>query len=464
MTMPVGIPGPRPARSLGLGVLRLIVGITYVIYIAVSFFHSENFLFGLDALLATAFIFAITSRSFARRTAGQGYLLLLLAVYAACVLYAWVGKSAMSDMATLKTARNLLYCVAVFIVTLTYITTRERLKDLIKMMAMLTVLSAFYGLRQAIFGYWGFELERLALMGSSLAELLILGRARLTATFGDPLLCGFFMMTGLFVIRVRWALPMRSNGVRRFYAIGAAATFIVLIASLTRAPLLAFGVGSAAAIAIDFQFTRRSVGRIGWAVLGVGLFVGLVVWLFESGVLIDSTNPVLHFLDASISSVWSLVALFFGGGNEDNYFLVSQSKDMRALAWGQGMAFLASNPLGAGFSYGDRFSFAIGDTGLLQVALLIGVPGAFAYLALITHVLLKGWAQVRRAKRVDDRRIIAALFGLWIAFIVTTSISSLATTSVASVIMWLVAAALVNARVIFRDPSPAEAAVPDSRV
>ena len=448
-TAAVAMPAGRVRAPVGLTALRLIVGITYVIYIAVSFFKNENFLFGLDALLGVAVFFAVTSRAFAERTVAHGYLLLLLGVYAASVMFAWVALSTPAELAALKTLRNLLYCAGVFIVVLTYVTSRERLSSLVQLMAVLTVLSALYGIRQAVFGYWQFELDRLALMGSSLAELLTLGRARLTATFGDPLLCGFYMMTGLFVLRARWYTGPLTQRQRLFFKAGSIATFVVLVASLTRAPLLGFAVGSLAIMLTDFHLTRRSINRILGGVF-VGLaFIGVIVWIYESEVLANSVNPVLHFLDTSISSVWSLVALFIGGGNEDNYFLVSQSKDMRQIAWTQGLAFLASNPLGAGFTNLGIFTFALGDTGLLQIALLIGIPGALAYVAIAAAVFFRAFRHLRRLREVAARRIISALLGLWVAMMVTTAISSLATTSVAAVMMWLVAGALVNAPQIF---------------
>lgn len=445
----VALPVPRVHRSVGLLALRAIVASTYVIYIAVSFFRTENFLFGLDALLAVAVFFAVTSRAFAERTVAHGYLLLLLGLYLLSVMFAWAALSTPAELAALKTLRNLLYCAGVFIVVLTYVTNQERLASLVKLMAVLTVFSALYGIRQAVFGYWQFELDRLALMGSSLAELLTLGRARLTATFGDPLLCGFYMMTGLFILRARWHTSPLSRRQRLFYQAGSFATFVVLVASLTRAPLLGFAVGTLAILLTDFRLTRRSMNRIAGGVFAGLVFIGAIVWIYESEVLANSQNAMLHFLDTSISSVWSLVALFTGGGNEDNYFLVGQSKDMRQVAWTQGLAFLASNPLGAGFTNTNQFGFALGDTGLLQVALLVGIPGGLAYVAIAAVVFFRGFTHLRQTKQLEHRRIISALLGLWIAMIVTTAISSLATTSVAAVMMWLVAGALINVRFIF---------------
>lgn len=443
------LPARTTRRSVGLGAFRVLVASTYVVYIAVSFFRTENFLFALDALLVVAVLYALMSRAFAERTVAHGYLLLLLTLYVGSVLFAWVVLSPPGELASLKTLRNLLYCAGVFIVTLTYVTDRARLASLVRLMAMLSVFSAFYGLRQAVFGFWGFELDRLALMGSSLQEMLTLGRARLTSTFGDPLLCGFFMMAGLFLFRARWYVCDLSAWAKRFYQVGAFATFAVLVASLTRAPLLGFAVGVVAVLATDFRLTRRSLARIGWAVIAGLIFLGAVVWVVESGMLAGSENPVIRFLDTGLSSVWSLIVLFSAGGDESTYFLVGQSRDQRLAAWTAGIAYLSSYPLGAGFSNAGLFGFSLGDAGLLQVALLIGVPGATAYLTIIAMVFFRGYGHLRRTERTDHRRAISALLGLWIAILVTTGISSLATTSVASVITWLVAGALVNVRRIF---------------
>jgi len=448
VTSLAALPGARTAsRPTGLTAFRVIVASTYVIYIAVSFFKSENFLFLLDALLAVAVVFAITSRAFAERTIAHGYLMLTLAVYVAFVLFAWVALSAPTELAALKTLRNLLYCVGVFIVAITYVTDRTRLGALLSLMVVLTILSALYGLRQAVFGYWQFELDRLALMGSSLKEMIVIGRVRLTATFGDPLLCGFFMMCGLFFMRARWNMERPGRAMRLFYRIGAIAVFGVLVASLTRAPLLGLAVGFVAILIIDFRLDRRSLGRIGLAVLAGILFVGAVVWVVQSRMLEESENPALRFLDAGLTSVWSLIAMFLGGGDETTYFLVNQSRDARLNAWTNAFAYLMSNPLGAGFS--EVFNFSLGDTGLLQVAMLTGIPGLLAFLSVAALVFFRGFAHLRRSRRIEDRRAISALLGLWIAIFVTTAISSLATSSVAAVLIWLVGGALVNVSRIF---------------
>ena len=122
---------------------------------------------------------------------------------------------------------------------------------------------------------------------------------------------------------------------------------------------------------------------------------------------------------------------------------------MRQVAWTQGLSFLASNPLGAGFTSTGIFTFALGDTGLLQIALLVGIPGALAYVAIAAVVFFKAFRHLRRLREVEARRTISALLGLWVAMMVTTAISSLATTSVAAVLMWLVAGTLVNTPRIF---------------
>lgn len=437
---------------IGLVALQAIVASCYVIYIAVSFFHTDVFLFGLDALLGLSVLYALTSRAFGQYTTRNGLLLMTVLLYAGCALFAYVALSAPEALSAIKTLRNLLYCAAVFVVALTYVTSRDRLNSLIRIMAVLTVFAALYGLRQAIFGFWFFELERLALMGRSLQEFIFMGRGRLTSTFGDPLLCGFFMMVGLFVIRARLAATMTKQA-RWAYRLGGIATFAILVGSLTRAPLLGFVIGSMAMLILDFRLSRRSLARISGGVVTGVVVAALVTWIFESKVLANTGSPLLGQLQNGAESVWSLVALFSGGGDENTYFLVSQSKDARLIAWESGIQFLAENPLGAGFTNANIFEFAVVDTGLLQVALLMGVPGLFAYLLLTAIVFFRGAAHLRRLKRSEDRRVLSALLGAWVGMLVTTGISSMATTSVAAIITWLIGAALVNCRRIFSVPT-----------
>jgi hypothetical protein len=427
----------------------MMVAACYGIYILVSFFRSENFLFLLDAMLAIGVFFAITSRSFSRYTLRHGVVLLSCIGYAITVLLAWLVLSEAGSIEAMKTLRNLLYCVGVFIVALTYVTNRVRLERLVQVMAFLTVLSALYGLRQAIFGYWDFELERLAKMGSSLGEMLTLGRARLTSTFGDPLLCGFYMMAGLFVLRARRNLSVLPFKHRLGYGFGGMVTFVVLVATLTRAPLLGFFVGAGLVFAVEFQLTWRNLRRL---LVGTSLVVSAaatVTAVFSSGILADSENGTLRFLDAAVGSVWSLLVLFAEANDDETYFLVGQSRDQRLVAWGLGLDFLGKNPLGAGFTSNGMFPFALGDTGILQVPLLIGIPGFFAFLSMLTLPLFSGVRQLQRTRERRDRQSIAAFLGFWIAFGITTGISSLATSSAVAIVAWLFGAVLVNARIIF---------------
>jgi hypothetical protein len=430
----------------------MMVAACYGIYLLVSFFRSENFLFLLDAMLAIGVFFAVTSRSFARYTLRHGVVLLACIGYVLTVFIAWLVLSEASTVEALKTLRNLLYCVGVFVVALTYVTDRARLERLVKVMALLTVIAALYGLRQAVFGYWDFELERLAKMGSSLGELLTLGRARLTATFGDPLLCGFYMMAGLFVLRARRSVSDLPVHWRVLYGLGGMMTFVVLVATLTRAPLLGFFVGAGLVFLLDFNLTWRNVQRL---LVASGVFTtsaGIVTAMFSSGILANSKSGAVRFLDAAVGSMWSLLVLFAEANNDETYFLIGQSRDQRLVAWGLGLDFLGKNPLGAGFTSNGMFPFALGDTGILQVALLIGIPGFVAFLSMLALPLFAGWRELRRTRDRRDRQIIAAFLGFWIAFGITTGISSLATSSAVAVIAWLFGAVLVNARTIFASP------------
>lgn len=438
-----------PSSPIGLSALRLMVATCYFIYIPVSLFRSEFFLFLLDGLLAVAVLMALTSRAFTTHAARQGMVLAAMTAYTCCTLFAWLVLSDAATMDSLKTLRNLLYCVGTFVVALTYITDRRRLEVLLHLITVLTLFAALYGFRQAIFGYWDFEIERLAKMGSSLGEIIALGRRRLTSTFGDPLLCGFFMMTGIFSFRARKQIGTGGNWGRANYVFAAFASFAVLIASLTRAPLLGLFVGTGVAIFLNFKLTIRNLQRIFSATVSFAAFITVVLWAYESGVLANSTITAIRFLDSALGSLWSLLNLFASAQDVDTYVLVGQSRDARLRAWSEGLSYLANNPLGAGFTHSGTFSFAIGDTGVLQVALLIGLPGAFAFALLMLLPMLKGIRVLSVTEDHRDRRCLATILGFWVAFIVTTGISSLATSSVVSIIAWLFAAVLVNASVIF---------------
>ena len=429
--------------------LRLLLFLTFVIYLPVVIFKSDSFLLLLDLVVIFGTVVTVSSKKWIISLSKNSSIYAFFIFYIISVFLAFFLQSDISDFSALKNLRNLIFGVGVFIISSTYITDKVGLHALLRTILWGSLLVGLYGYRQMFFGYWDFELDRLALMGSSLKEMDVLERFRITSTFGDPLLCGFVMMVAVFVYLASRNMNLAPVITRAAHPMGLIIILGVLASSLTRAPLLGLACGMVVVVAFNFQLTPKRLLRGAFFLLLIILCISAITLIVESSLLADSNNYFIKVLNSALGSVWSLTQLFVSSETSSNYFLVEQSRDQRSEAWGKGLDYLMAHPFGSGLSDITIFDFSMGDTGILKIALLVGVPGALAMLAILVLVFIIGAYQVIFLVAIEEKKIAVLFLGLWVSILVTNGITSILDGSVASILIWTAAGININLSRIF---------------
>jgi hypothetical protein len=432
-----------------LKVLRLLLLLTFIIYLPVSIFRSDLFLVLLDLVALLGVAAAVKSKNWKISISNHFCIYALFLFYIICVFVAFFLQSDITDFSALKNLRNLIFGAGVFIISSTYITNKERLYALLRIILWGTLLTSLYGYRQILFGYFDYEFERLALMGGALKEMDALERFRITSTFGDPLLCGYFMMVGVFVYLASRQMNLVPVISRALHPLGLIIILGILVSSLTRAPLLGFVCGMVTVAVFNFQPTPKWIFRSVIYLVLIVLGISLIIFTIENGLLTGFNNHLIRVLNSALSSAWSLTQLFVERGTSNDPFLVEKSRDARLEAWGEGLDYLMAHPFGVGLSDSTIFDFSIWDVGVLKIFLLVGVPGGVAMLSILALVLAKSIGQVVHSFSSEGKEIAVLFLGLWVAIMVTNGISYILGGSVASILIWTVAGMTLNLRQVF---------------
>ncbi len=424
----------------------------FFIYIPISILKIDIFLFSLDIAMLIALLFTIFNETALKRVfGGKVSILVFIIIYVISVVLRFALDLLSFNMQMITVLRNHLFGIGVFVVSSVWINTQQRINVIIRIFVWGGFLAAIYGLRQLLFGFMQFEVDRLALMGASLKEMQVLGRVRMTSSFGDPLVFGFYMMIGIFyyyIARQKKLLPSLTS---KAHPVVLMLMVIGLLFSLTRAPLLGLICGGIFISIFSFRFTKRNLSVM------LKILFGLVIVLFSlnelvtSKILADSDDLILKALNNGTKSFWSLYQMAMT--TQENTYdtrMINLSKDSRLVAWEDGITYLVSNPFGAGLIDDSPFDFSVGDTGILSVGLRIGFVGLLAMVMIGFLVGFKSWIQIRSIPDLAYRRVAYIYLGMWVAIIITGAISSILVSSVLAVVIWTVAAILLNQGRIYR--------------
>jgi hypothetical protein len=228
--------------------------------------------------------------------------------------------------------------------------------------------------------------------------------------------------------------------------------FIGLIFSLTRAPLLGLFCGAILIFLLGFRLRKKTILTIFIALASVILFIVGIDLLVTSKVLASADNSLLQSINKGAESFWSLTQLVFGDQEDEAiYFLVNQSKDSRSNSWGLGISYLLSNPFGAGLTDRTNFTFSIGDTGILSLGLQIGVVGLISMIILIFMVGIYSLLGIKSIPNLNFRSQSYFFLGMWFSIIITGTISSILDSSVMAIVVWTIAAILLNQRRVYKN-------------
>ena len=425
----------------------------FFIYIPISILKTDLFLFSLDLTLLVCLLFTIFNEKVnSKLFGGKSLVMIFVLIYVISVLCRFCMDLLKFNLQMITVVRNLLFGMGVFVVASIWIDKQKRIDYITKIYVWGGILTAIYGIRQLLFGFMQFELDRLALMGSSLKEMNVLNRVRITSSFGDPLLFGFYMM-----ICTLFYFLARKRGIeniitRKWHPWTLILIFISLIFSLTRAPLLGLFCGAIFIFLFGFRLRKKTIATIFKFLAGVALLILGIDLLVTSKVLALSDNSFLQSINNGAESFWSLTQLVFGDQkDETTYFLINQSKDARSNSWSIGYSYLLSNPFGAGLTDRSDFTFSIGDTGILSLGLQIGFIGLISMIILIFMVGIYSWFAIKSVPNWNFRSQSYFFLGMWVSIIITGTISSILDSSVMSIVVWTIAAILLNQRKIYKN-------------
>lgn len=438
-------------RPLALWVIKVLLILPFVIYVPISVFRTDIFLFILDIVLLLGMLVTVMDTERTKWIfGGKKTVLVFVSIYVLAIIFRAVVDFASVSVQMLTVLRNLFFGMQVLIVSSAWINTQKRVDMVMKILVLGAFFTAIWGIRQLVFGFMGYELERLGKMGSSLREMEFMGRKRISSGFGDPLTFSFFLMMGLFAyshVRKRKQLLWLTKTLHPWSVM---VIFIALVLTLTRAPLLGLMVGAIVYMAFSLRITKKLITTVGLMALGLVLLVLGLNWLVESRVLADSESDGLRAIHGGLESFWTLFQLVNSEEmTPEMYFLVNQSKDARSNAWAEGVSYLLSHPWGVGFTGNTSFTFSIGDVGILRQGLEIGVIGIMSIVFLFITIALNGFADIKCIPNFEKRKQGYFFVAIWVSIFVVCGISAIIETSVIAIVIWTIGGILLNQKKIY---------------
>lgn len=441
----------KEPQPMAVWVIRILLILPFVIYVPISVLRTDAFLFILDISLVLGVLATLMDPERTKWIfGGKKSVLLFVFIYVTAIAIRAAFDFTAVSVQMLTALRNLFFGMQILIVSSAWINTQRRVDMVMKILALGAFFTAIWGIRQLIFGFTDYELERLGKMGSSLREMEFMGRKRISSGFGDPLTFSFFLMMGLFAyshVRRRKQLLWFT---KKMHPWSVLIIFMALILTLTRAPLLGVMVGVSVYMALSLRITRKLMIMVGLALAGVVVLVLGLNWLVESRILADSENDGLRVIHGGLESFWTLFQL----ANSDEmtpemYFLVNQSKDARSNAWGEGVDYLLSHPWGTGFTGNTTFTFSVGDVGILRQGLEIGIIGIISVVLIFVAIALNGFADTRCIPDFNKRKQGYFFIAIWISIFVVCGISAIIETSVIAIVIWTIGGILLNQKKIY---------------
>jgi hypothetical protein len=381
---------------------------------------------------------------------GRVSLLLLVLIYLLMLSIRILIDIHSFDLEMFTTVRNLLFGIGVFVISSVWMNTQRRIDTASNILLWGTFFVALYGIRQLLFGFLPFELDRLSMMGHSLKEMETLGRIRLTSSFGDPVAFAFFLMVGIFVYFIARSRNISFFITRKTYPFSVIIFFVLLILTQTRAPLIGLLCGAAMLLIIKFKLTPKYIISLVGILLCVVIFLGILNSLVNTQVLANTSNSFLININNGLESFWSLYQFADADSVDIKVnFLVSQSKNARYDFLRESLLFLSSNPFGGGLANKSHYMFSLQDVGLLSLGLQIGIIGLIAFFSLLLLIGILAWVNIRRISQLSVRTHGYLFICLWFSIIITSGITSIFDSSAIGIVIWTLAGILVNQKRIY---------------
>jgi hypothetical protein len=296
---------------------------------------------------------------------------------------------------------------------------------------------ALYSLKQVTLGYDEFEINALSMMGSTLKEYFEMGRLRVASTTLDPLLASFIFGICLYLASIKIYINyFNKKKIKIFDFLLIAAFFIAMAATLTRAPMLG--------VIIGFLFVLIKFGLF---IKGISL---IALIFFASQMFLKYFE--INYLNEVYESFYSLFQLFENVDiNDENYFLVGQSRDHRLMALKLAIEHIIEKFMGDGIlsSKIQYLDFSLQDIGILSAGIKYGLVTYLMIQIFYFKVLISSLENTKKCDDEKGRYVGYILSGLWVMIIVSVNISDISSGIIPGLYIGSIAAVINNFHVIF---------------
>jgi hypothetical protein len=334
-------------------------------------------------------------------------------------------------------ALNFLYIIPAYFYSTYLINNYEKFIKYINIFIYSGIIMALYSLKQVTLGYDEFEINALSMMGSTLKEYFEMGRLRVASTTLDPLLASFIFGICLYLASIKIYINyFNKKKIKIFDFLLIAAFFIAMAATLTRAPMLG--------VIIGFLFVLIKFGLF---IKGISL---IALIFFASQMFLKYFE--INYLNEVYESFYSLFQLFENVDiNDENYFLVGQSRDHRLMALKLAIEHIIEKFMGDGIlsSKIQYLDFSLQDIGILSAGIKYGLVTYLMIQIFYFKVLISSLENTKKCDDEKGRYVGYILSGLWVMIIVSVNISDISSGIIPGLYIGSIAAVINNFHVIF---------------
>ena len=434
----------------------LLIAVGFVIYIPSHLLKTTAPLLLQDVLLGIS-LFLVLARKrltwnmFGGSRSTTGFALLLIAAIGVSTINSGVEPIA----SYLRGVRSILFFVVAVFVATEILDTPKKIELGIRIVIVGALVSALWGVRQAMFGLAQFELDQLSMIGASVREIEVLGRTRIPSTFGDPWTFVFACCAGvmLLVASYRFSLPGKTRATNYVVLFVVLLTLLTgAVIGLTRTPLAGLVVALVGMYFLGAKFDRSLLVRT--SVIVLLLVVGLVILdrIVVSEVLSKSSNSTVNLVGDSLDSVWSMVPSQLTSQSSDSNLgaLQSYSRNARFNELYSGFQHLLKNPLGAGIHSDsvDSFPFTLVDIGVLRYGVEAGWLGLIAILGFWSSIFISSCRRTTNRYSPAARAFGFRMLAIWIGLTVTLFVTPFLHVEVMAVWTATIAGILLNLHVV----------------
>lgn len=432
-------------------IIYVLLSLGFVIYIPVALFRSNIFLLVQDVLLYVAFIFTLArDRGHWRIFGGDAIVTGSIGVFLLGVALGAGFDPFGMTVSTAQGVRSLLFGIFVLLLSSIWFTTPERVDKVLKIILIGSVLAAMYGVRQFIWGLLPFELERLASMGSSVAEIEHLGRQRIPSTYGDPGAFSFMMMIGA----MSYLMARRRKLLPKLTLWGHPWILLLILfglgMTLTRACMLGLAVALLIRFFFHLRWTLYQIVRLFFILSFLSGILYCVGVLVLSETFANAEIQGVRHLNNIMIAVWTLLPGFMSGESTvqlETLRTLSASSRLGQLI--EGVKFLLINPLGGGcgsLTVGGLVDISISptDVGVLRYGLEAGWFGLLGFIGIFAGVAIAARRKILRAIDERTRSLGLDLLALWGGIGVSIGISSFLHTETLSLVVWILGGIMLN--------------------